>query len=50
MLNTKKLSGEGLWALDKDFITSKSLRGVLNVEYLSKTRYLKTYLAFRHSV
>ena len=50
MLNTKELSSKGLRVLDEGSITSKSLRGVLNVKYLSKTRYSKAYLALRYSI
>ena len=50
MLNAKELSSKGLWVLDKGSITSKSLKGVLNVKYLSKTRHPKACLALRYSV
>ena len=50
MLNTKELSSKELWALNKGSITGKSLKEVLNVKYLSKTRHPKAYLALKYSV
>ena len=50
MLNAKELSSKGLRVLDKGSITGKSLRGVLDVKYLSKTRHSKAYLALGYSI
>jgi len=50
VLNTKELSSKGLWVLDKGSIIGKSLKKVLNVKYLSKTRYPKACLALKYSI